>query len=188
MKYIDISISKLQVSTKIPNFKRIGSILCREKCCCSHREIWTFIEHLRPQKWKFQLLSEESTTHNTTPCCKQEHQLSSLRRGLQSFISDPIWCLLHREIAFSEHGCLPTQHLETSRPPLPPVSVAERGRRRWGTQPEPYRSSSALRHQKNTYLQLLLLPVVVQHHLFLLFMTDHRLPPWSSLSFLEEKL
>lgn len=40
----------------------------------------------------------------------------------------------------------------------------------------------------NTYLQLLLLPVVVQHHLFLLFMTDHRLPPWSSLALLEGKL
>lgn len=146
MKEIHISISKLQISKKIPNFKRICSLLCREKCCCSHRDIWRFIEHLRPQKWQFQLLSEESTTHNTTPCCKQEHQPSSLRRGLLSFIWDPIWCLWHREIAFSEHGCPPTQHLEKNRRPPPPVSAAEKGGRRSGTQPELCWSSPALGH------------------------------------------
>lgn len=188
MKQIDISISKLQVSKKIPNFKRICSLLCRGKCCCSHREIWRFIEHLRPQKWQFQLLSEESTTHNTTPCCKQEHQPSSLKKGFAELHLGPHlmsltpWNCLFRAW-LSAHSAFRNESSSSSS------SFCSREGREvvrdtaWALLEQP--SSWA---PQNTYLQLLLLPVVVQHHLLLLFMTDHRLPPWSSLAFLEGKL
>lgn len=98
-KHMDIAISKLQVSNKTPNVRRVCSSLCRAKCCCSHRETGTFIEHLRPQGCQLQLLSEQSSTHNSTPAANSSinpaasKECAELHRGPHLMSLTPWNCL-----------------------------------------------------------------------------------------------